>query len=285
MQKKNEKKSNKKVVVVAAMALLLALVGISGGETYAKYASSQKDSATATVAKWGYTVTANAKELFGKQYGTATNATAINGSGVNVVSRSSNNVVAPGTEGSMTMKVAGDAEVLSQIVTKIKVTDIVLITDKNENDPYYPLDWTLTVTSEKGSETITDTDLDRKYKGATFEAELNSDLAKINEYYAEISANTTVNYSITLAWKWSFDSENDVNDLYDTVFGGLVNKVPAFKDDGTANWGNSNKSYIYQNSEATNQEVTYTDAGSVFQTAVSGSVVVSQIQKSAPQLS
>ena len=151
MQKKNENKKNKKVVVVAAMALLLALVGISGGETYAKYASSQKDTATATVAKWGYTVSANANGLFGESYDDVDGgfcSPLADDTGVNVNAASNGaNVVAPGNQGFASFTVAGDAEVLSEIIFDLNIQDIVLFTTGTdaEINGYKPLAWELVV--------------------------------------------------------------------------------------------------------------------------------------------
>lgn len=286
MQKKNENKKNKKVVVVAAMALLLALVGISGGETYAKYASNQTDDATATVAKWGYTVSANAKELFGQKYGVATvgkETTIDNVNGVNVVSSSTHNVVAPGTRGSMTMSVNGDAEVLSKITTTLNVRDICLKTSSTPAEDYYPLDWSLEVSAEIDGTVFSTPNL-TDMNGATVNTQINDHITLLNTFFVEIAANKSVQYSLTLSWKWDFDNGND---KMDTIFGGLAHNAPAFNSDGTALWDtwdhDSNPStpdvekntYVYQYGTG---DLVYTDFDSVFQVAVDGSVTVSQIQ-------
>ena len=67
IEKKNLKK---KILMVTGLALLLGLVGYTGGTTYAKYVTTADTvSQTATVAKWGYTMSANAADLFGDAYG------------------------------------------------------------------------------------------------------------------------------------------------------------------------------------------------------------------------
>lgn len=295
MQKKNENKKNKKVVVVAAMALLLALVGISGGETYAKYASNQTDDATATVAKWGYTVSANATELFGQKYGIAEagKQTTIQDAGVNVVSSSEKKVVAPGTEGQMTMSVNGDAEVLSQINTTLSITDIVLKTkvgDQVQAD-YYPITWTLEIDAQftlKGAQNPTEFNFSSKEyngieDGKNVNTRINEDITELNTFFNEIHANSTVEYNLTLSWEWKFDNSMD---KWDTIFGGLVNNVATFGttdvDFGTAaTWKIENavdKNYYVYQYGTKEEEVKYTDSGSVFQTKVAGSVTVSQIQ-------
>ena len=58
-------KKQKKLVVLAAMGALLALVGVSGSQTYAKYIEETNVPAqSATVAKWGFVAKANVANLF-----------------------------------------------------------------------------------------------------------------------------------------------------------------------------------------------------------------------------
>ena len=106
--KKNENKerrNSKKVLMVAGLALLLGLVGYTGGQTYAKYITQQTmGSQSATVAKWGYTLNVPTTELFGEKYGNYDSGTKTvkvdNVGGTVIVSSGSNNVVAPGATGS-----------------------------------------------------------------------------------------------------------------------------------------------------------------------------------------
>ena len=278
MQKKNENKKNKKVVVVAAMALLLALVGISGGETYAKYVSSQKDTATATVAKWGYTITANADDLFGESYsGPDANklcAPLADDTGVNVNAASNGaNVVAPGTKGSAIFTVGGDAEVLSSISFNLDVRDICLKT--NEAEIYYPIKWTLTV--KKDGNPVYEGTSDADTTTSEIESLCTSAEAKVTDEFTDIEPNTPVDLSISLTWSWAFEGQND--DL-DTVFGGLISKASTLiADDGTANWGVADKTYNHLTNVGDQSYTTYTDNGSVFTTNVAGTISVSQVQK------
>ena len=273
MQKKNENKKNKKVVVVAAMALLLALVGISGGETYAKYASNQTDSATATVAKWGYTVSANANELFGQKYGVAdaNNLSPVGGTGVNVTGAS--NVVAPGTTGSMSLSVNGDAEVLSNIDTNFTIVDVVLKTKLNGVDqtPYYPLHWTVDVVAKKDTEQL---DIDggtdgiqtsKTFNGASAVNDINALIDDVDGFFEKVAVNTPVIYTLTLSWKWEF-SVGTATDKLDTIFGGLAKEVEGGATTYTYKYGDSSLDEIHTNN------------GSIFDTSVDASVTVSQIQ-------
>lgn len=294
MQKKNENKKNKKVVVVAAMALLLALVGISGGETYAKYASSQSNNDKATVAKWGYVVSVDVADLFGESYSDHNDNLCTplpNDTGVNVnAATDSTNIVAPGTTGSMTMSVNGDAEVLSQINTDFEIQDIVLKTTDgqgNSNVDYYPLHWTIKVDAKytEVGQSVKTFDFDpnandvqntKTFNGVNAVDDIDDVLDAVDTFYTSIKPNTSIEYTLTLSWEWKFSNNKDTED---TVFGGLVNKAIIDANNGNISWpqvnGGDDKSYIYQNGE---QELVFTDNGSVFQTKVSGSVSVSQIQ-------
>lgn len=262
MQKKNENKKNKKVVVVAAMALLLALVGISGGETYAKYASSQTDNSSATVAKWGYTVSANAKNLFGKQYGAADSVSKlspVDGSGVNVVGSST--VIAPGTTGNAVFQVNGTAEVKSKVEFNLELTDIVLNATASAGGTdisgYKPLDWSIVMDGHLGSTDLHYEDtLEPTESANDFEDDAE---AHITSKLSDIAANESLELTITLTWDWDFEGD----DLKDTVFGGLQYK------------GGAGQSYLHSDG------VTYTDNISVFTTSVNGSILVSQIQDEA----
>lgn len=255
MQKKNENKKNKKVVVVAAMALLLALVGISGGETYAKYLSSQTDDASATVAKWGYVVSAKADGLFGEKYGTAQNKTQISDSGVNVVS-TSGNVVAPGTEGKMTFSIIGDAQVLSKATLNLDVDDLNLNTTQFDN--YKPLNWKLVVTKK-----VSVNDANPTVTTLTSVSEINNYENTFNTALNVVNANTYVDYKFELSWEWLFEDNNVAEkDLKDTVFGGLM-----------YNGGVEGAQYTHSN-DKTYEALT----GSVFETTVNVSLSVQQIQ-------
>ena len=59
MQNRENAGKNKKTVLTIAIALLLVLALALGGFTFAKYISQGSGSDTATVAKWGWTISAN----------------------------------------------------------------------------------------------------------------------------------------------------------------------------------------------------------------------------------
>ena len=96
------KNSNKKLAV-AALVLLVVLTLAFGGYTLAKYITSASGNGTAQVAKWGYTVDVDATKLFGTKYAfeNTSSTVATDGASLTVSASSENNVVAPGTSGSM----------------------------------------------------------------------------------------------------------------------------------------------------------------------------------------
>lgn len=194
-----ETKTRKKSVILAAIVLLLIAVIALGATTYAKYITSANTTAQATVAKWGFTVTANADDFFSDAYnkGEKVDAT-VEGTAVDV--KASGLTVAPGTRGSMTVTLNGSAEVKAQLKVTAEGTDVAL-KDAEGSVVYNPVKWTL----KKGNTAVvTDGTLDAvvealKDTKATYEVG-----AKVeDEVY-------------TISWAWAFDGQNDA---YDTILG------------------------------------------------------------------
>ena len=233
-----QKNSNKKSVFVIALLLLLVAVIGFGGYTMSKYISSKSHNGTASVAKWGFTVEANATNLFGADYkydasksasvvdtaggATLTVSAASAGEGVN-----RSNLVAPGTTGSMTFKVKGSAEVRSRVAINLAVTNDVVLKYKTspegETHAYAPVKWTL---KKNGSNVTGAVDVDL----ATLADKLNS-----TTDYAPNSAE--INDEYTIEWAWAFetgsdDNEKALNNKLDT-FLGTIAKTPATTTDGT----------------------------------------------------
>lgn len=229
-----QKNSNKKSVFVIALLLLLVAVIGFGGYTMSKYISSKSDKGTANVAKWGFTVDANATNIFGAEYkydgksasvvNTASGAT-LTVSAVTPATGERSNLVAPGTTGSMTFSIAGTAEVKSHVDINFTVNSDVVLKYKTsaEGAPldYAPVKWTL----KKDGVVVTD--------GAT---ELkNVTLAQIatvlNGYDADVAANATYAHAgnYTLEWAWAFDgtASNADADKLDTLLGMVATKAGA----------------------------------------------------------
>lgn len=194
-------KKGKKLVVLGAMAALLTLIGVSGSQTYAKYVeSTEVTSQQATVAKWGYVVSADAEQLFGTQHDNvvaANDKSTVNttGTGLTVKGTSSAKLVAPGTQGFMTIDVKGLAEV--DAVFKFShesETDIHLA------NTYKPVKWSVSVVENEGLNSLVDE------ASVTLEnTTLHDVLAKLDSTAFHIDAGQKVNFTITISWAWAFD--------------------------------------------------------------------------------
>lgn len=227
-----QKNSNKKSVFVIALLLLLVAVIGFGGYTMSKYISSKKDGANASVAKWGFTVSADASKLFGKNYEkTSTSSTVsekTNAAELTVqASVADSKVVAPGTTGSMTFSIAGTAEVKSQIAVSLTGKDVVLKYTATgvANGEYAPVKWTL---KKKNGDTATVL-VDNK----SFD-ELQVGLADLN---ATLDPNASYEKAgeYTIEWAWAFetgsdDNEKALNNKLDTFLGAIANKIDTTKD-------------------------------------------------------
>lgn len=226
-----QKNSNKKSVFVIALLLLLVAVIGFGGYTMSKYISSKNSSGTASVAKWGFTVDADASKLFGSNYemksGAASSTVTTEADATKLTVKASNadsKVVAPGTTGSMTFSITGTAEVKSQIAVSLTGNDVVLKyrTSSNEETPleYAPVKWTL---KKKGE---TEALVDNKSFG-----ELQAGLAGLNA-----TLNPNANYEkageYTIEWAWAFDgtASNANADKLDTLLGMVATKAGATHD-------------------------------------------------------
>ena len=157
MRQTNTRKKNnlRSMIIVALLLLLVAVIGF-GGYTLSKYVSNKTSGGTAQVAKWGYTVEADATKLFGKNYKFDTTSSVVTDgtADLTVSSSSTANLVAPGTSGSMTFSVKGAAEVLAKVDIEFTVVnDIVLNYEKDGTaGTYKPVKWTL----KKGATTLVD---------------------------------------------------------------------------------------------------------------------------------
>lgn len=221
MRQTNTRKKNnlRSMIIVALLLLLVAVIGF-GGYTLSKYVSNKTSGGKAQVAKWGYTVDADATNLFGKNYkfdnGKSNSIIASAGDTSLTVSASTataNNLVAPGTTGSMTFSVKGAAEVLAKVDIEFTVVnDIVLNYEKGGIDgTYKPVKWTL----KKGATTLVD--------GKTLADVANelNDAAKYDITYDPNSAE--INDEYTLSWAWDFGTATVTeNDHLDTLLGMLA---------------------------------------------------------------
>lgn len=184
--------------------MLLALVGCVGGLTYSKYVSSKSIPSTqATVAKWGYVITANSTNLFGTKYvkGDADNTAKVasEGTGVIVSATAGNNVIAPGATGSLTLSVKGTAEVAAKLNIALAVTSDITLKDGTEESAkvYSPVKWTL---KNNGTPEVTD-------------GTLTDVITKLNKTNEAINAGTKLDYDYELTYSWPFDGSKTNTDL------------------------------------------------------------------------
>ena len=192
----------KKFLTVVATVLMACLVAAMGGMTYSKYITSTSTGAQqATAAKWGFVMTANTDNLFGKMYDGADIVTEDTTNGVSVKAKSNNFIVAPGTSGSMTIAISGTAEVKAQLSLKTSVTDALSEIYLASKD-YHPVKWTL---KNGGTELATGT--------------LKQVLDKLSESDATvIKANEEYTKNYELSWEWPLTT-GATNDIYDTMIG------------------------------------------------------------------
>lgn len=219
-QQKSERKNNKKTTVI--IALLLALIAILsfGGYTLSKFVTSGGSTGKAQVAKWGYKMEIDGSNLFGKNYkydGVASKITK-NADGLTVKASGDYNVIAPGTTGSMTFKIGGQAEVNVLIAMGIHPEkDVTLKLQKPDGEKmkeivYNPVKWTL----KKNGDDVTGAINTTLHKVAgTF----HSDPVVGTKKPGAVLEDTTYE----LIWTWAFEGtetfEGITADELDTILG------------------------------------------------------------------
>lgn len=209
-------KKQKRTATIASMAALLAVVLGMGGQTFAKYITTNTvEAQTAVVAKWGYVIQAVDQnsatdanvDLFKNAYGTSVIA--------------ENDVIAPGTNGSLTFNITGVAEVKAEVSFKglgTWVTPTLTATGVN----YRPVVWTLTINGTKTAETTDIDEFKGKVEDVTFAYAAN------NGSDAGSVIGTPVNDVVVISWNWAFDNSTKANtavgynekaNVYDTYLG------------------------------------------------------------------
>ena len=221
-----QKKDNRKSVFVIGLLLLLVAVIGFGGYTLSKYVTEKKETGSASVAKWGFTVTSDATNLFGKEYKwDGTNSTvSATGDTITVKANSATgtNLVAPGTTGSMTFTIAGSAEVKAKVEIALTVNNDVVLEYKKGGvaGTYKPVKWTL------------------KKNNVEVEGAVGVDLAtiktKLDKSTVYAADSTAIDDTYTIEWAWAFDGTTanaDANKL-DTLLGWKANNTDIPTDYG-----------------------------------------------------
>lgn len=230
-----QKKDNRKSIFVIALLLLLVAVIGFGGYTLSKYVTKKSETGSASVAKWGYTIEANADKLFGTKYTFDNKNSVVTDSNAKLTVAASDaktNKVAPGTTGSMTFSVNGTAEVLAQLsISMTDVQDVKLVykkgTDGAETE-YAPVKWTL-----KKNDTVVKVKLNESDATATDLSGVS--LAAIQKGLVTVSTitpnATEINDTYTISWVWEFENktanatseQKEETDSLDTLLGMVAN--------------------------------------------------------------
>ena len=205
------KNTKRRFLIVAVMVLLLVAVLAMSVSTFAKYTTTTGvQSNSATVAKWGFVVAANATDLFGTAYAsdanTATTQVVVkdntNGTAIKSTATTPANLLAPGASGSMTFSIDGTAEVLAKVTVEANGTDISIATGGNT---YYPITWTLT----KGGTPVTGCE----------DVQLSAILNYLNAGDKDELIDAGEEYAFAgeyeLTWVWAFDGDGVASGLTD----------------------------------------------------------------------
>ena len=211
----NKKERNKKIGIIAVMIALILLIACFGGTTFAKYIT-ERDTGTqsATVAKWGYVVNADASGLFAEASKKGVQAKKAD-AGVDVAVETKGNVVAPGTKGELAFSIVGKAEVMSKIVitaTSTKDVSLTAAVEGADDEKYYPIKWTLQESADGTTYANVTDAVDLKL------ADMVTKLGNLSDG-TNIAPNTEVKKYYKLSWKWDFVATTDADkyNKYDTL--------------------------------------------------------------------
>lgn len=244
MANNRENGNKKRAGILIVMLVLILAIGATAGISLAKYISSVTvETKTATVAKWGYTITADANNLFGESYGEVGTTKLAKVSGTNTVvvkgSSTSGAIVAPGTTGYMTLKLQGTSEVNALLT--IDVTDfetIALANSDGKGNAYKPIDWTVNQTAVTSGSAKSDLAaaiagaIQSKVQAGSISAPAGKKVtatASGSKVTVELPANTrfgTNGLELKISWTWAF-SKGSENDRLDTILGQIADNKGA----------------------------------------------------------
>ena len=222
-QQKSERKNNRKTTVI--IALLLALIAILsfGGYTLSKFVTSGGSTGKAQIAKWGYTMEIDGSNLFGKNYkfdrvDRVSSKVTKDTDGLTVKASGDYNVIAPGTTGSMTFTIGGQAEVKALIamgITPEKDVTLKLQKAGGKEIVYNPVKWTL----KKNTHVIPGMENTTLHKVAGAFHDMISNPVSSVKNPGDVLATTTYE----LVWAWAFEGtgtfEGVTADELDTILG------------------------------------------------------------------
>ena len=210
---------------VAAFLFILTMISTCAfATTFAKYVTDGSATDTARVAKWGVTVGVTGNDAFSVAYKNEV----VDAESADLTVKGSENVVAPGTKGTLfTLTIGGTPEV----DTKVTVDFSMILTgweieykngaDVTVKEDYCPLEFTVSGVSESikmGGEIDTVEELvaalEAAVEGATRQ-DVTIDGKTSKAGVSEYNANEDIARTITVSWSWAFEGD----DVKDTVLG------------------------------------------------------------------
>ena len=253
-------KKNRMMRLASVLLVLTLLTTSMISGTFAKYVTSGEATDTARVAKWGVTFDIQGGPLFDTKYA-ATDSKYSTDMSVSVKSSGTDNVVAPGTEGTaVTFRTQGTPEVSYEVTMEL-LGETALETIFTNNDIAVGYDNTtkaVTYTATPISNGYYPVVFELNYNGNVVETDGNSgkytDVTKLKtaldkcgyyfnvdngKYYVTTDGGT--NYgaaqatapNLEINWAWAFEAsgtDKTANDVHDTTLGNLM-----AAQDGTGN--------------------------------------------------
>lgn len=197
-------KKNIMMRVASALFVSVLLSTCAISNTFAKYVSTGSSENSARVAKWGVTVTGTS-DMFAKEYEKDDENFTLETNTV-VSTGDAENVVAPGTGGTMTkFSITGTPEV----AVRVNFEGNLDLGDKwvDESSNYYcPIEITVGDTAFKGT----------SYASVEeFENAVNGKIATFSKDYAANTDLSTIGADApSISWKWAFEGNDNVKDTY-----------------------------------------------------------------------
>ena len=204
-------KKNRMMRLASILLVCVLLTTSVIGGTFAKYITTDNDTDTARVAKWGVTVDVEVDGAFATEYDADTkDLKDVAEAAITKTVASTDKVLAPGTKGTLLSKatITGTPEVAGK-VTKVATVDLG---DKWVVDGAYYCPLIINKVDGKDYTSVED------FEDA-IEASLNE------EFY--FSANADIGATKTVAWEWPFSTSAD-NDKKDTALGDAHNATISF---------------------------------------------------------
>ncbi len=197
--KKQTRRSHSKKALMLLMSMTLATTCVVGS-TYAKYATSELSTSKARVAKFGVQIKPN-----GQSFKTSYDDENF----VSVLSATEENVIAPGTKGTMeAMEITGNPEVSIKVTFKGKfdIKNWKVIDEKEAETYYCPLKITVGETEIFGMDHADETE---------FENAVNNAINSSKDYSVK-GFNGEIDVP-SISWEWAFETEKkgSVGENYD----------------------------------------------------------------------